>query len=49
MKKTYMIPTLEVIKIESNAMLCLSAGMGGSQNNNEALARPGFYYDEEEN
>ena len=38
MKKTYMKPTMEVVKMQVNQMICLSAGLSKeSQNNDVAL------------
>lgn len=45
MKKTYSKPVAEVIDIQISSMLCLSAGMGGSQNNDQALGREYEGYD----
>lgn len=45
MKKTYSKPVAEVIDIQISSMLCLSAGMGGSQNNSDALGREDEDYD----
>ena len=45
MKKVYIKPVAEVIDIQISSMLCLSAGMGGSQNSSEALGREDEDYD----
>ena len=45
MKKTYSKPVAEVIDIQISSMLCLSAGMSGSQNSSDALGREDEDYD----
>jgi hypothetical protein len=45
MKKTYSKPVAEVIDIQISSMLCLSAGMSGSQNSSDALGREDEHYD----
>lgn len=42
MKKTYINPEMQVVKIEVRQMLTVSAPIGGSQGNGEALSRDWF-------
>ncbi|MBR1880056.1 MAG: hypothetical protein IJ804_04835 [Prevotella sp.] len=48
--KKYMIPTIEIVKIESQPLLSASidAVVNGSQGNENALSRGGRYDDDEE-
>ncbi len=46
MKKTYIIPTLEVVRIETQQMLAQSVPMYGENATGTGLA-PEFYFDED--
>ena len=46
MKKTYIIPSLEVVRIQTQQMLAVSAPMYGENATGTGLA-PEFYFDED--
>ena len=47
MKKTYIIPTLEVVRVQTQQMLASSPGYGGSTDATSGNLAPEFYFDED--
>ena len=48
MNKKYMKPAVSVVKLEMNAMVCLSAVVDGTQANESALGRRQKWEDDDE-
>lgn len=47
MKKTYYIPTLEVVRVQTQQMLAASAGFGSGTKDGGVAASPEFFDDDD--
>ena len=48
MKKTYIIPSVEVIRVQTQQMIATSAGFGSGTKDGGAAASPEFFFDDDE-